>query len=84
MKARIFVPFLAVIALTACAGPARTPPPPGANANLSGFPPPFREGYRDGCSSAGGDRVRDEARFKSDSQYASGWRDGNDICSRRR
>jgi hypothetical protein len=60
-------------------------PTQGSNVNLSGFPPQFREGYADGCASARGPRKRDEARFKSgaDPQYASGWRDGFDICSRR-
>jgi hypothetical protein len=55
----------------------------GANANLSGFPPEFRQGYADGCASAKGPRVRDEARNREQPQYASGWRDGFDICRRR-
>lgn len=53
--------------------------------NLSGYPPEFRAGYMDGCESGkrAGARVRDEGRFKRDPQYASGWRDGFDICSKR-
>ena len=76
-----------VLLLAACAGPASMRAPaaasPGANVNLSGFPAEFRKGYTDGCSSARGSRVRDGSRFKDDPQYASGWRDGYDICSRR-
>ena len=52
--------------------------------NLAGFPPSFKDGYGDGCQSARalvGSR-RDEKRFASDRQYASGWRDGFDACNR--
>jgi len=84
--------LIAAIAIAACAQvpvPERRPAganvnrPAGANVNLSGFPPEFRQGYADGCSSAKGPRVRDEARNRDQPQYASGWRDGFDICSRR-
>ena len=54
-----------------------------ANVNLNGYPPAFKDGYADGCASAGAGRVRNDARFKSDSQYAQGWRDGFDICGPR-
>ena len=52
--------------------------------NLTGYPPPFRDGYIDGCSSARhpGKTIQNQARYKSDSMYATGWRDGFDICSR--
>jgi hypothetical protein len=53
-----------------------TTTPPAANNNLSGYPPAFRQGYADGCASAGGRATRDEVRFKADVQYAWGWRDG--------
>jgi hypothetical protein len=76
-----------LVLLSACAGQVSPRSPaaaaPGPNVNLSGFPPAFRKGYTDGCSSARGSRVRDESRFKLELQYASGWRDGYDICSRR-
>ncbi|MEO7728397.1 MAG: hypothetical protein ABIS45_14175 [Burkholderiales bacterium] len=53
--------------------------------NLTGYSPAFRTGYTDGCASVGtAARTRDEPRFKSDSDYAQGWRDGNDICRRRK
>lgn len=51
--------------------------------NLAGYPPNFRDGYAEGCDSARhpDKPKRDEARYKSDSMYAAGWRDGFDICS---
>ena len=52
--------------------------------NLSGYPPAFRAGYADGCASVDAARKRDEPRFKSDAEYAQGWRDGYDICRRRK
>lgn len=83
MPNRQAIRFLAVLgaawALGACAQQA-TPAKPGIN--LSGFPPEFREGYSDGCNSARAvaGTKKDEARMKSDPQYAQGWRDGNDMC----
>jgi hypothetical protein len=73
--------FLLLLALTAA---ACTPAKKEANVNLTGYPPAFRAGYLDGCdtSKRTSGRTRDEERFKHDSQYASGWRDGNDICTR--
>jgi hypothetical protein len=77
--------LVAALVLAGCATPQqRAPASPGATANLSGYPAEFREGYKEGCASARGPRTRNESRFKSDSQYASGWRDGFDICSRQR
>ena len=51
--------------------------------NLAGYPPPFREGYLDGCNSArqNTQSIKDSERYESDSMYAAGWRDGYDICS---
>jgi len=77
--------ILAILALALAAGCAsqqaveRSP-----NVNLSGYPPEFRHGYADGCASVNAARKRDEARFKSDANYAQGWRDGYDICRRRK
>lgn len=82
---------VAMLVLGGCASPpAATPPaatPPAAKApavNLMGMPPEFRAGYSDGCASVNAPRRRDEARFKADANYAQGWRDGYDICLRRR
>jgi len=72
---------IAVALVTACASPPPETKEP--ELNLSGYPPAFRDGYTDGCHSTrlGSDKKRDESRFKSDSMYAAGWRDGFDICS---
>lgn len=73
---------LVVAGLAACTQPR--PKPSQANVNLAGFPPTYKQGYVDGCATSHGIRtVRDEAAFKADFQYASGWRDGRDICKKR-
>ncbi|MBI2320312.1 MAG: hypothetical protein HYY28_12860 [Betaproteobacteria bacterium] len=72
--------LLASAVLGACAPQSALQP---GSVNLSGFPPAFREGYADGCASVRGTQKRSERRFKSDQQYANGWRDGFDICRRR-
>jgi len=96
MRIRLLAVGAALIA--GCAGqqtsptqPAETPPtpkPPTAakpGINLSGYSPAFRAGYADGCNSVdAGARKRDEARFKAETDYAQGWRDGNDICKRKK
>jgi hypothetical protein len=87
-----FLPGIsAVILFAGCAsapGPSIPPTPskPVAPAvNLTGYSPAFRAGYTDGCASVGETtRKRDEPRFKADPDYAQGWRDGNDICKRRK
>jgi hypothetical protein len=80
---------LLLLLLAACATAPSTLPSRSPNAkppavNLSGFPPEFRAGYSDGCASVNAARQRDEARFKTDTNYAQGWRDGYDICRRRK
>jgi hypothetical protein len=69
--------------------PASAPPlstqqePPPPNVNLSGFPLPYRQGYADGCASAGGAAERkDAARFASEPNYRTGWQDGVSLCRR--
>ena len=64
--------------ISACA----TPKYQSKNVNLSGFPPEYKVGYDDGCSSVKLPLLqkKDSARFKSDQMYAQGWRDGNDMC----
>jgi hypothetical protein len=57
------------------------PPPP--NVNLSGFPLPYRQGYADGCASAGGNERKDTTRFAADGNYRTGWQDGLAICRRK-
>jgi hypothetical protein len=80
---KIFLIAVAAALAAGCAGrPAPTPEKPGVN--LSGYSPAFRSGYADGCGSVDAARKRDEPRFKSDTDYAQGWRDGYDICRRRK
>jgi hypothetical protein len=69
----------ACLVVAACSTPHKEP-----NVNLAGYPPEFRAGYLDGCDAARrGTTRKDEQRFKHDAQYASGWRDGHDICAKR-
>ncbi len=76
--------LLVFLTLIAAAGCTTQSQPPAPAVNLSGYPPEFRQGYADGCASVNAARKRDEARFKSDANYAQGWRDGYDICQRRK
>jgi hypothetical protein len=70
-------------------GPPTAPPvpakaePPAPNVNLSGFPLPYRQGYADGCASAGAREQKDAARYAADANYRTGWIDGRAICGRR-
>ncbi|HMJ49916.1 MAG TPA: hypothetical protein VK440_05045 [Burkholderiales bacterium] len=69
--------------LAACAHeqpkPAQTP-----NVNLSGFPKTYQDGYRDGCATAQSMlTTKDQTRYKSDAQYATGWQDGYSVCRNR-
>lgn len=67
---------------TAPARPANAePPPPGVN--LSGFPLQYRQGYADGCASAGGRETKDAARYAGDGNYRTGWIDGRSICAKK-
>jgi hypothetical protein len=60
---------------------ARATAPRAVDRNLSGFPLAFRQGYADGCGSAGvRDRHRDEGRYKNDLNYMMGWNDGYSVC----
>lgn len=63
------------------AEPAQPNPPP---VNLSGYNTSFRQGYADGCASAGSRNPRrDESRYKTETDYMMGWNDGNSVCRRR-
>jgi hypothetical protein len=52
--------------------------------NLSGYSPAFKQGYADGCDSAGASQRRDDRRYKSETDYMMGWNDGNSACLRKR
>ena len=73
----ICIALLAAFAF-GCSAPKTEP-----NVNLTGYPPEFRAGYVDGCDSVRRNALKkDEQRYKSDPQYAAGWRDGYDICKK--
>ena len=73
--------LLVAAMLYACAAQEKEP-----NVNLGGYPPEFRAGYLDGCESAKrtAGQKKDQQRFKREPQYATGWRDGFDICSKQK
>lgn len=76
---------LTLVALLALASSCGTPEKKAPNVNLAGYPPVFRAGYVDGCNSATRyGAKKDEERFKREPQYAAGWRDGYDICSKKK
>jgi len=58
------------------------PPPPPVN--LDGFPLAYRQGFADGCASAGGVERKDAARYSADGNYRTGWQDGLAQCRRKR
>ncbi len=59
---------------------AEPPPPP---VNLEGFPLSYRQGYADGCASAGGIVHKDGQRFAGDPNYRTGWQDGIALCRKK-
>ena len=68
----------AMLLATGCAsGPAPAP------VNLGGFSQAFKQGYSEGCDSAGALHPRrDEFRYRKDSEYRQGWDDGYSACGR--
>ena len=66
---RLISTIFAVALMVGCA--SQPAPAPQPKVNLSGYPLEFRQGYADGCASVNAARKRDEARFKSDANYAS-------------
>ena len=78
--------LLLAVLLTGCGALAPTSErKPEERVNLSGYSASFKQGYSDGCESAGsrGQR-RDEGRFKTEADYMMGWNDGFSVCQRRR
>jgi hypothetical protein len=49
--------------------------------NLSGYPPEFRNGFREGCAAG---RSGSGVRPKGDGQFAVGWNDGFSYCKPKR
>jgi hypothetical protein len=91
MKLKYIVVSTVIALVVGCATPQTETTPQREEieepqVNLAGYPPPFREGYLDGCNTARrkSEKIQDEARYKNDSMYAAGWRDGFDICSEKK
>ncbi len=75
----VLLPALLMLA-AGCAQQAAAP-----RINLSGFPPAFKQGYAEGCESAGSRSMRrDENRYQTDFDYMQGWNDGYSICAKRK
>jgi len=68
--------------LTGCAA---TESPRAQLVNQSGYSDTFKQGYAEGCESAGsrGQR-RNESRYKTEADYMMGWNDGFSACRRGR
>lgn len=74
-----------LVLLALLGGCGGTPERRSSPVNLSGYSPEFKQGYADGCDSAGGRaRRRDERRYKAEPEYTMGWNDGNSVCNRSR
>jgi len=65
---------------SAPAKPAPYVEPPPPHVNLQGFPPSYRLGFGDGCSTARGTEKKDPVRFGNDGNYRVGWQDGVAQC----
>jgi len=74
---RLLQAALGATLLVGCAGGT-------APVNLGGFSPAFKQGYIDGCESAGAlSQRRDAPRYKTEPEYMQGWNDGYSACRRR-
>lgn len=59
--------------------------PKARRVNQSGYSEAFRQGYAEGCESAGNRREqRNESRYKTEADYMMGWNDGFSACRKGR
>ena len=66
-----------VALLAGCAGRSR----PRSRSTWAAISPAFKQGYADGCESAGArSQRRDETRYKTEADYMMGWNDGYSVC----
>lgn len=57
---------------------------PAVRVNQSGYSVGFKQGYADGCESAGlRSQRRDRSRYMTEADYMTGWNDGNNACGGR-
>ncbi len=74
----------AAVFVALLAGCAATEPGP-ARVNLSGYSDAFKQGYAEGCESAGSrSQRRNEGRYKTEADYMMGWNDGYSACRKSR
>ena len=80
--ARVVLLGCALAVLGGCmeSAPTRTRSNAG-RVNLAGFPPEFQQGYAEGCDGAQRGAKPNAERYRTDPQYAQGWRDGYSVCS---
>lgn len=58
--------------------------PKARHVNQGGYSEAFKQGYAEGCESAGArSQRRNEARYKTEADYMMGWNDGYSACRRR-
>jgi hypothetical protein len=79
--ANVFRATLLAMIVAGCTAPKKEP-----EFNIAGYPPAFRAGFLDGCNSAHhpSSPTKDTARAKAEPQYAQGWRDGMDMCTKKK
>jgi hypothetical protein len=80
-------PCCAALLAALLAGCAATEPkaPPRKVVNQSGYSETFRQGYAEGCDSAGSRSPRrNETRYKTEADYMMGWNDGYSACRKGR
>ena len=67
------------------AGCTAAPEPKPPQINLGGYSESFKQGYAEGCGSAGArSQRRNEGRYKTEADYMMGWNDGYNICAKRK
>lgn len=86
MKTMNWIRLGAALAAGLVAGCGSTPPEPKARVvNQSGYSEAFKQGYSEGCESAGGrGQRRNESRYKTEVDYMIGWNDGYSACRKGR
>jgi hypothetical protein len=75
----------AVLLVTGCAVTEQQKPKKTPQVNLGGYSDTFKQGYADGCESAGARSPRrNEGRYKTEADYMMGWNDGYSACRKGR
>ena len=66
-------------------GCTAAPEPKSPRVNQSGYSESFKQGYSEGCESAGTrSQRRNEGRYKTEADYMMGWNDGYSACRKGR